>query len=47
MISFLTRTQDLGKMLQGLIQAYIVLIQKKKSKKSRLINVLVVKLNDH
>ncbi len=47
MTNFLTRTQDLGKMLQGLFQVYIVLIQKKKRKKSRSINILVVKLNDH
>jgi hypothetical protein len=29
MTSFLTKTHDLGKLLQGLIQAYTVLIQKK------------------
>jgi hypothetical protein len=33
MTNFLTKTHDLGKMLQGLIQAYIVLIQKNKNEK--------------
>jgi hypothetical protein len=37
MTNFLTRTQDLGKMLQGLFQVYIVLIQKKKEKKVDLL----------